>query len=52
MLLAIREQWRADRHVMRVSAISLARTIIAQMPEYRFPMPKGLAEWLNQSGER
>jgi hypothetical protein len=52
VLVAIRDQWRAERRVTQVSAASLARTILAQMPEHRFPATKGLAEWLLHSGEQ
>lgn len=51
VLVEIRDRWRSDRHRTGVSAASLARAIIAQMPEYRLPKPKGLAEWLTRSGE-
>lgn len=52
LLVEIRDKWRGERHLTGVSAASLARAIIAQMPEHRFPRPKGLAEWLTRSGEQ
>jgi len=52
LLVEIRDGWRATRNVTGVSAASLAKTLIAQMPETRFPAMKGLAEWLNHSGEQ
>lgn len=51
VLLEIRERWHAERHVTGVSASSLARAIIAQMPECKFPRYKGLAEWLIRNDE-
>lgn len=50
LLVEIRDRWRATRNASGVSAASIAKTIIAQMPEHRFPAPKSLAEWLNRSG--
>ena len=46
LLVEIRDGWRATRNVTGVSAAALAKTLIAQMPETRFPVMKGLAEWL------
>lgn len=50
VLVEIRDRWRAERHITGVSAAGLAKTIIAQMPDLRFPQQKGLAEWLLRSG--
>jgi hypothetical protein len=46
LLVEIRDRWRATREMTGVSAASLAKTLIAQMPETRFPCKKGLSEWL------
>jgi len=46
LLVEIRDGWRATRSVTGVSAASLAKVLIAQMPDTRFPVMKGLAEWL------
>jgi hypothetical protein len=42
----VRAQWLASREASGVSAVHMARTIIAQMPECKFPRPKQLAQWL------
>lgn len=51
LLVEIRDRWRSERRVTGVSAASLAKTIIAQVGDVRFPKQKSLAEWLIKSGE-
>lgn len=42
----VKAQWLATRAASGVSAIHMARTIIAHLPECKFPSPKQLAQWL------
>lgn len=51
VLAEIRSRWQATRVATGISAAAMARTIIAQMPEYRFPQAKSLAEWLTRTSE-
>lgn len=42
----VKSQWLASRDASGVSAVHMARTIIAHLPECKFPRPKQLAQWL------
>lgn len=46
---SVKRGWLATRKETGISAVHLARTIIAQMPECQFPRPKSLAEWLTSA---
>lgn len=50
LLEEIRDRWHANRNVTGVSAASLAKAILTQLPDLRLPKQKGLAEWLIRSG--
>lgn len=48
VVLEVRDRWLAGGAASGVSAAEVARTMIASMPDARFPSFKELAVWLNR----
>lgn len=44
----VRDRWKASQSTSGVSAMQMAKTLIAKMPDAKFPSPKELAAWLNR----